>query len=84
MAVEIVRKAEDAPTVSWWDMSDGVYSIHVAELMDGTTELFRSRNDVWPSLTAFKLNLDYKLLRNATREECKQYLGNTPAKEIIV
>ena len=85
----VVRRAEDAPEAMWWATPDGrVFSVH-ALYTDRKADpiLIDSDNKTWPSLRAASLGLDYKFMRNATREECVKFLaaeGIENAKEVRV
>ncbi len=69
-----------------FSFADGVFSFHTAFNGSGTeitTTTFRSRMTVWPSLTAARSGITYKLLLGATDDEIEQWLDENKDHQVL-
>lgn len=69
-----------------YTFTDGRYSFHTAFQDSGLKAVvttFRSRMDTWPSLTATKKGIEYKLLLGATDHEIKEWINARPNKRVL-
>lgn len=67
----------------WYITPEGVFSFHTA--FDARADrkslktTFRSPHDVWPSVTASTLGINYYFMRNATQEEINDWFADHPS-----
>ena len=74
-----LRLSETMPSVighigtrdsGWYSLKSGkIVSVHITD----TGELFMSDSKTWPSVTAERLGIKYKLLVNASNEEADKF-----------
>lgn len=59
-------------------------TFHTAKGPKGTLSVFYTPLNVWPSITASKLGIEYTLLRNSTQEEVRAEVAASSIKVIGV
>lgn len=83
VVVHTVGKVGEVARFYWYDFDDGTFSFHTAHLVDSDeTVTFRSRMDTWASVSAARLGVIYRFLRNAKDEEIKTWLEKNPQFEV--
>jgi hypothetical protein len=66
------------PTRAYTFDDDFEYSFHTAVRDDEALQVFPSRMDTWPSITAKAEGVDYKFLRNSTQAEIGVWFDDHP------